>query len=182
VDRVKKAAKKLAKLWDPSDTVHMRTEGYRLLAVAAANLAAEMAASRDVTTATTLLAGQQSYMQRRQSWVTGDDAIAVRKDSGRGQPNGHRPHQWKANRAQGYQWGSEHGRGGGRRPTAEAAISTGMGGLISCVYACIRPLLYTGWGISPCSSDSDGGGGRSAARPELTIKRKFALDMGEVYL
>jgi hypothetical protein len=46
VDNVKKAAKKMAKLWDPTDPVHMRTEGYKVLAGAVADLAAEASVTR----------------------------------------------------------------------------------------------------------------------------------------
>jgi hypothetical protein len=64
----------MAKMWDVTDPVHMKPDGYQILANAMAALLA-LSSVGVVTVETESLATPAA---RRQSWIASDDAIAVR--------------------------------------------------------------------------------------------------------
>jgi hypothetical protein len=111
--KYKKAAKKLGKMWE--DPVHMKKEGYTIIAAAVTGLVAEtesahLAKDNDNKGGD---GGCKNQTARRQSWVSTDDAVAVRRPDYT-VDGGSRPHKWK-----GQQHGSLRGCGpwgrGGRR-------------------------------------------------------------------
>jgi hypothetical protein len=111
--KYKRAAKKLAKLWE--DPVHMKKEGYQIIATAFVNMVTEtegLHLAKGKERKDFGGAGGSKQTPARQSWVSTDDAVAVRRPehTGRG---GNRPHKWKMPLR-----GTYHGRGprgGGRR-------------------------------------------------------------------
>jgi hypothetical protein len=111
-DKIKKSAKIIKKLWDGSDAVHMKKEGYMLLASYLTDLAADIDVAKMTPDSSRNISGGRDGgggpnvfvsgrgrggQSNRQSWVTADDAVAVRNwpsgsRGGRGGHRGIRPH------------------------------------------------------------------------------------------
>jgi hypothetical protein len=130
-DSVQRAAKKMAQMWDPSDPVHMKKEGYNILAVAAANLAADTTATKAVTTvAEQAVHGNRTLSQGDRAgcppFASRWDAVSpVGTDRTNGKPAAQEGTTGWVNTA----WPEGSGLAGGRRPGRREAAWPEGGGL-----------------------------------------------------
>jgi hypothetical protein len=109
-ERIKAASKRIASYWG-SDPVHMRTEGYRVVAEALEDLMEDCDTGvKQRNTADKSGGGDSEKRARRESWISTDDAVANRAPEPKKQRPGEHRGGW---RGRGRSW---RGRRGWGRP------------------------------------------------------------------